>query len=522
MLSISVGKPLRVAFLGLLLAFVGCASLPTDFDKPVTEALPAAPEASLQTIVQPYLDDNRTLSGFTLLNEGAHSYRSRIALINHAQDSVDAQYYLWRTDVSGRNLVVQLWEAAERGVRVRILIDDIDTAGRDFNVLVYDSHPNIAVRFFNPFGTRGKKLLRKTAEFVTTKRLNRRMHNKIFVVDGTLAIVGGRNIGDRYFGINEKFNFRDLDLLAAGPVVADISHSFDSYWNSPWAYPVAALTKKEVREGDTERLLADRAAYLEENAEILSALELNEDLDEELSSDVSNMTWAHASVVFDEPAKVDTKEDLPVRSAVAEKLRQLADDLERELFIQTAYFVPGKSATAELVELASEGVEVIVQTNSLASNNHAIAHSGYMPYRKRLLQGGVELYEVRPDAKSRELYMVEPTPKHTLGLHSKVIVFDRDVVFVGTFNFDPRSIELNTEMGLLIESEALAERLLEAFGYDMLPENSWQVKLDGRERLRWHVVEEGETRIYAREPKVGLGRRFAAGFFRILPLESQL
>ena len=511
---------LLLSLVALLLS--GCATLPPDYEPTESYSTPAAPSTRLARLTSAHRSDDQALSGFTLLNESDHSLRSRAVLTDLAERTIDAQYYLWRGNLSGLILSERLLAAAERGVKVRLLIDDIDVRGREFGIAAFDSHPNIQVRVYNPAQSRGSGFLRFGVEFLTKRRLNRRMHNKVFVADNELAIVGGRNIGDKYFGIDKKYNFRDLDLLAAGPVVPEVSNSFDSYWNSKWAIPVAVLSRKQPTEAQTRERIQELDQRIAEGAAKIDALGLTGDLELELRENVAEMVWAKTTVVFDDPAKVSPSEAPETRSEVAVALGKAAADTTKEIYVQTAYFVPGKAGTKALAETVARGVDVTVITNSLASNNAPIAHSGYMPYRRHLIGKGVKLLEVRPDASSRELYMVNAQPEQTLGLHTKAVIFDRRLVFVGTFNLDPRSHELNTEMGLFVESEALASRLHDAFAYDAQPDNAWEVILDENDKLRWKVQEEDGVRIYKREPKVSFMRRVVTGFFRILPLEGHL
>ena len=507
----------------ILLVLGGCVHLPEDLDLPDEAAMLRQPDTRLGSLVDPHRSEDASLSGFTLVNTGPHALRARVALIDMTDRSLDAQYYLWRDDFSGRLLAERLLAAAERGVKVRLLVDDIDIRGREFTIASFEAHPNIQVRLYNPSKSRGKgSHLSYGVEWLTYKRLNRRMHNKVFVADNELTIVGGRNIGDRYFGIDAKFNFRDLDLLAAGPIVPEVSHSFDSYWNSRFAFPVSMLSSREPDEAAIVEIKEMLEQTVADGAATIEAVGLNRDLKAELSGDIASMVWGKGSVIFDDPAKVDPSAEASGQSIVTEVLVEATHNAKEKIFAQTAYFVPGKEGKELLAETVDRGIQVTIQTNSLASNNHSIAHTGYMRYRKKILEAGVKLVEVRPDADSREMYMTDHDEKDTLGLHGKSAVFDEDLVYVGTFNLDPRSIALNTEMGLLVESEALARRMLEAYDIDAHPDNGWEVYLDEQGRVRWLEKDEDGTKVYSREPKVSFFRRIETGFFRILPLESQL
>ncbi|MEM6575282.1 MAG: phospholipase D family protein [Pseudomonadota bacterium] len=488
-------RALGLAFLTLLLA--SCASLRIDpSQRPVSYAPVDTQNTALAEVIAPQASANPGLSGFLLLLDGAKALDARVQLCRVAEQSIDLQYYLWNRDRAGRELAAELVRAADRGVRVRILLDDIFEAGRDIEVARFSSHPNIEVRYFNPKKTRKRFApLRQLTELAFRfGQINRRMHNKIFAVDNQMAILGGRNIGDEYFDQGEDFNFYDSEVVAVGPIVPQVSASFDDYWNSSSAYPVAALAGSRAVTSYEDLLSQGYFAAVTED-----------DPREILAESLPLFHWAPARLVVDDPGKVDDPKRY--QSNVLPALRDLIRDTSDSVILQSAYFIPGKAGVEGLGQLVESGTKVTISTNSLASNNHAIAHSGYGKYRKALVRNGLELYELKPS---------QPERPGTWGIHSKVAVFDRRIAFVGTFNLDPRSAALNTEMALIIESPALAGQLADAIEEQLAAERSWRLTLDERNRLSWNSEHRGS------EPEAGVGRRFSSFFLSLLPIENQL
>ncbi|HSO71492.1 MAG TPA: phospholipase D family protein, partial [Thermodesulfobacteriota bacterium] len=437
--------------------------------------------------------------------------------------SIDAQYYLYHKDLIGKLFTWQLVQAADRGVRVRLLVDDMDTAGRDLAAAVLDSHPNIEVRLFNPFSRKAGR----TLQFLTRwGSVTRRMHNKAMVVDNQTAIVGGRNIGNEYFEADPDLAFGDLDALAVGPVVREISAVFDRYWNSELAYPVAVLkgeppTDQEIARAQKE--LKDFVAS-QVHSEYVQALR-HSDLAQQLENKSLKFEWGEARVVFDQPEKLlhdvqDTQYHL------APMLKPYLEDLKKELIIFSPYFVPGEAGTALLNQLAARGVRVRILTNSLASNDVALVHAGYSNYRKALLRGGVELYELNKDLAREESEAKRRwAGSSRASLHAKSFVFDRRQVFIGSFNLDPRSREHNTEIGVVMTVPEIGREMGEWFDRNIAP-LAYRLELkkaaDGSEQLLWHGLEKGKAVVYTHEPEVGFWTRFWMGFMSLWPIESQL
>jgi putative cardiolipin synthase len=427
-----------------------------------------------------------------------------VLLARAAERSLDVQYYIWHADTSGGLLAHELWQAAERGVRVRLLLDDNNTRGADEAIAALDAHPNIEVRLFNPYANRGFRLGELATDFA---RVNRRMHNKSFTADNQAAIVGGRNVGDEYFGAESAVAFADLDVLAVGAVVPEVSAAFDAYWNSESAYPATSLISAPPRRTPAEKIeeRPDAARY----RQAVRATPLVQRL---LSGSLP-LEWAHARLVQDDPAKVLQP---PERTELhlLPRLEAAMGKPLKEVDLVSPYFVPTKDGSAALCTLAERGVRVRVLTNSLAATDVAPVHAGYAKYREPLLRAGVRLYELKPSLEKKEAKGKDRAAGGSdASLHAKTFALDRDRIFVGSFNFDPRSARLNTEMGIVVESPALAARLSQALDRD-ISNIAYEVRLsDGG--LEWI---EGDAR-YTSEPGAGVLRRLWIDFLSILPIE---
>ena len=444
----------------------------------------------------------------------AQAFTARIALVDLAEKTLDAQYYIWEADATGWVLAEPLMQAADRGVRVRLLVDDINLAGRDAKIAAMDAHPNIEIRVFNPFANRSARVF----DFLTDlDRVNHRMHNKVMVMDNAVAIVGGRNIGNHYFGVATDANFRDLDIAAAGPVVREVSNVFDYFWNGEWAVPIAALIDRPHTEAD---LGESRKALQGLIAENPYPYPLDQDvaaLRSELSSIRDRLIWARGKIVWDDPAAMAHGiQEGSLNKAFYRKV----PTLQRELLMESAYFVPRDRAVEVANQLIDRGVRIRVLTNSLASNDVVAAHAGHAKRRKSMIEAGVELYEYRPDSIVSKTRAWRGESK--AALHTKAIVFDRESVFIGSYNLDPRSSDINTEAGLYVESPELAEQVAAYMDEGVRPENSYRVLLDDDGDLYWVTeVDGGEVR-YTEEPETTFGQRFMSGFIMLLPVEQQL
>jgi putative cardiolipin synthase len=503
----------------LCLGLSGCASLPEDVDRDASSAIDDYASTTLGQLFAPDERRHPGLSGFAVVSDSINAFRARIAMIRLAEKSIDLQYYIWDADMSGGLMALELLDAANRGVRIRALIDDSTQTGRDNALLAYDAHPNIEVRVFNPFAHRGSRAVGYLTDFT---RLNHRMHNKMIAADNAVALIGGRNIADHYFGVHEESNFRDLDIGAVGPVVRKISTSFDVFWNSEWAYPVAAIVKRDERPtlADLQAQAEAVRARLAEQPYPLSLEEGVEEVTGGVSALPSRFTWARGRILVDDPDELTERGSA---TGVITALRDQMDSMNEELLIEAAYFVPLERGVERLRQLTSRGVRVRILTNSLASNDVAAAHSGYEEFREDLLEAGVELYELRPD--SDEIirgWSVVAGESRSL-LHTKALVWDRDTLFIGSLNLDPRSTDINTELGLLVESEALARQVAAYMDQGASLNNAYRVQLDADGDLVWSTrMDNGELVQFDKEPQTGVLKRGTADFIKALPVESQL
>jgi putative cardiolipin synthase len=500
--------------LALVLAVLaGCASLPTDYPRSSSTAMQDHESTPIGRRVAEIAAQHPGNSAFQIIRYGRPAFTARVALADAAQRTLDVQYFLWETDATGRNLVDHLVRAADRSVRVRILIDDFNLKDLDATVAALDAHPNIEVRLFNPFALRGSHLIGFLTDF---ERVNHRMHNKLMVMDNAMAIVGGRNMSDPYFEVHPEFNFRDLDIAAAGPVVRELSSVFDRFWNGPWSVPIAALVDRPYTEAD----LREALKRLRENiAREPYPHPLSEDvakLRAQLNDIVVGGIWARGQVVWDDPASINDPSLRTMRRLLVNRLERL----ERELLVESAYFIPLEPGVEFLKGLVSRGVRIRVLTNSLASNDVLAAFAGYSKVRDRLIASGVELYEVRPQPGPFPQEIVSSGSR--AGLHTKAMVFDRKDVFVGSFNLDPRSSLINTEAGLYVESPELAAMVAQFMDEGVAPDRSYRVQLDERGNMYWVTEDGGKPLRYDVDPLSTFWQRWNAGFIRLLPVENQL
>jgi len=501
--------------LGLSL-LAACAQLPARPELPPQAAIAPGEAGPLDERIGQAEARHPGESAFRLVSEGPEAFVIRAHTARLAARSIDVQTYIWHADLTGRFLANELLDAADRGVRVRLLVDDLDARNHNYGFAALDAHPNIEVRMFNPLASR-QGTVSMAFEFLGgMKRLNRRMHNKSWIVDNRIAVAGGRNLGDEYFGAAEEVNFVDLDFTMVGPVVRDVSASFDRFWNSGHTWPVSLLSP----EGATQAALAKirppllEAANEARDSRYATMLAGDPAVQRLLAGDWP-MTWtARYEFVSDGPEKID-RTDEAGSSGVARGLAPLFLEARESLGIISPYFVPGKGGTGRLVSIQEAGTAVRILTNSLAANDVAAVHGGYSRYRKKLLEGDVELWELKPQRDGA----VESSLFGSSGasLHTKAVTADGEVLFVGSFNLDPRSVSLNTEQGVTVHDPGLAEQLESLFSRMASGSKSWRVTLrDGR--LRWS----DELGDYDKEPDASRWRRFQAWLARVLPIESQL
>jgi cardiolipin synthase C len=470
---------------------------------------------SLGQIAAAWLRDSSGENGVYRLNVGIDALSVRIGLIDAAELCIDIQSYLIRDDLSGNLIGLKLIDAADRGVRVRLLMDDALTEEIDSGLVSINEHVNIEVRVFNPFPRHRSRFISLISNF---NILNRRMHNKSFTVDNQVSIVGGRNLADEYFQTSGKSEFIDEDVLAIGSVVDTVSDGFDEYWNMLEAIPIDSFESRSEHPTISDAIDGGMT-YLEENQGSPFFLNIHDRLITLLKSQELPFIEAEAHLVLDHPDKVRGL----TRNQVGETtnyLRQMVSSAAREVIIVSPYFVPQRQGVEFLAALVKKGVRVVVITNSLASTNHSSVHAVYARYRKPLLRQGVELYELRPRLSATRASDEEPR-KPKITLHSKVAVVDREKVFVGSFNLDPRSLYINTEMGMELVSDEYAESVAVSIG-DSLQRQAYSLRLGRTGGIRWKYVTRDGERIARNEPHTTIWRRTLTRLMSLLPIEGQM
>lgn len=480
-----------------------------------SQALPTTENATqFDKLVAPLLAKHPGQSGLGLLSSNLHAFAVRAYTARHATRSLDLQYYYWKDDLTGGLLAREILGAADRGVRVRLILDDINAKGYDPNYIALDSHANIEVRLFNPSWARAFGLQRGLELVLRAVRTTRRMHNKAWIADGRLAIVGGRNVGDAYFDASEDANFRDMDLLLVGPVVHQTETIFDQFWNSEAVLPIRHVTG--MAKGDLPAL----RARLERTATTGLAEPYIHRVAEESrqwsASGMGLLRWTHeATVASDPPEKaMGGGQDGWLMTAI----RPVLASAKRQLLIVSPYFIPGEAGTRQLTTLVENGVAVTVLTNSLAATDVAAVHGAYVRYRKPLLESGIDIYELKPDDDRTDLSLFG---SKGASLHTKAFVADASSGFVGSFNFDPRSASLNTEMGVLFRQEDLAREVVSVIEAQISPRCSFKLRLKN-DQLTWTDTAANQLRELNHEPQASLRRRLVAKLIGYLPIESQL
>ncbi|QND66659.1 phospholipase D family protein [Mesorhizobium loti] len=449
-------------------------------------------------------------SGLLLVPDNYDAFAVRVLAARSAIRTLDLMYYLWHDDHTGRLLLQEVFRAAERGVRVRMLLDDTNPRKNDSTYLALSNHPNIEVKVFNPSGIRPGRIMRGVEVLMRLFALTRRMHNKAWIADDTIAIVGGRNVGDAYFDAAET-NFRDLDVLLLGPAVQQTAQIFDAFWACKEAIPIGVLgsVAETAHANLFERSDADTASKL------LNAIGDRVSITEFIAAS-NEVHWvAQARVISDPPEKV---RGWRRRSWLMRELLPIIQSARNCLEIVSPYFIPGRRGSAVLLDLVAKGVDVSVLTNSLAATDVAAVHGAYANYRKRLLRNGIKLFELQPFSRQA---VISVFGSKGASLHTKAFTVDDKTGFVGSFNFDPRSVSLNSEMGVLFEDEKLVAELRQRFQAEIAPEASYRLELRNNV-LHWHGCDEGELQDYTHEPEAGVFRRILSALVRHLPIESQL
>jgi putative cardiolipin synthase len=496
--------------------------LPDNSKRVSSQVIPDGETTTLGDAFTATLQGHPGLSGVYMLRSGLDAFVARAGLARLAERSIDVQYYMFHQDTVGRLLLNELLDAADRGVRVRLLVDDMYGEEADDVWLSLDSHPSFEVRLFNPF----VRNISKNLQFVATvKRVNHRMHSKTFTVDNSATIVGGRNIGDEYFDADKDLAFSDRDVMSIGPVVSDVSDQFDEYWNSEHSFPITTLNPPvEALTLDQLRKQFDEFYVEKSTTSYIDALE-NSSLANALRDNTAEFSFAKAILIHDAADKLEKNKgwkDQLLLTQLAPYIKQAKE----EFILVSPYFVPGKAGADALCELGRQGVKIHVLTNSLASNDVAAVHTGYTRHRKDLLRCGVKLYELNEQLKKAESKIFTWLPGLSKSsLHAKTMAFDHKAMFVASFNFDQRSININTEIGILFYQPDLARQSMEHFDQN-IEKVAFRVELitdgDGKESLRWTGQEDGKTVSYEAEPYAGIGKKLAVKVMRFLPVDFML
>ena len=525
--------------LGLTLGLSACQSLPKQPHLPESQALSARVEAlysdeqttqgepiktsstDLVSAISAQNDIHPDLSGYHPIVTGANAFAARSILTDMATRNIDAQYYIWHNDQAGQLLLKDLWDAAERGVIVRLLLDDFNNSAKfDQHLLRFASHPNIAVRIINPLMHRKFP----TLNYVTgLPRINRRMHNKSMTFDKQITIIGGRNIGNEYLSNDQSSQFADLDVLLIGKVVADIDNSFYDYWSSPLSFDIETLAKfaDDVTPDFLKAL--DKLGLDEENNEgssltVYKAAIKDSTIDSDLINKRVPFRWTDMQFLSDDVGKLS--KTVPADTNLVHQLRNLLGSPTKKLTIISSYFVPTKDGVDTLVKLAEAGVDIKILTNSFDATDVTAVHSGYSQWRPRLLRSGVKIYELKSTAaeEKRDNKLWRARSQSSTSLHAKTFAVDDYQVFIGSYNVDPRSANINTEMGVIINDDELARQLHGALSDDLLNQ-AYEVKLLDNGSLEWHTMEDGKEVVYESEPRVDMGDHIWLTIMSWLPID---
>ena len=520
----------------LAVALVACAGLPPGarFPKTSTMALAHPEQTQLGRQFGSAAQEHGGASAFRIISVGVDGFRARMQMIDAAQRTLDLQYYIFRGDETGRMLTDRLRHAADRGVRIRLLIDDADTVAGDEQVLRLAALPTVELRIFNPFSYRGhSRLLRKLDFFLHAPRLDYRMHNKLLVADNAVALVGGRNIGNQYFQVDPESQFADDDLFTAGAVVGELSGIFDQFWNSRLAIPVAALGRPASPAGAVMARSEDENAKtptLSSSAIDYRSLLASSDVLQGIISGDLSLVWAQAQVVYDSPDKKAVTSGALPGSLIEQPVAESARQVRSELLLVTPFMVPDKDERDLLKDLRQRQVRVRVLTNSLESTPEPVAQSGYEHYRVPMLAEGIELNEIRSRLGSARGsgQTAKVSRLGNYALHAKLYVFDRQKMFIGSMNFDQRSKRINTEIGLIVDSSELARQTAQRFDAMIVPDNCYRPELQpaGASRagshLVWHTRENGQDIDYTNEPARSGWQRLKVKLWSLLPISGEL
>jgi putative cardiolipin synthase len=506
----------RGAWLALLLLAAGCAQLPPRPALPVQAADPVGTSTELDRLLAPVEERRPGESAFRLVSDGPEGFAIRAHVARIAGRSIDVQTYIWSGDTTGAALAYILLQAADRGVKVRLLLDDMDARAKNEGLAAIDAHPNVEVRMFNPLPSRSGTMALIGDWLGNVKRLNHRMHNKTWIADNRIAIVGGRNLGDEYFGADTDVNFVDLDFAMVGPIVRDASASFDRYWNSEIVYPMTLLSPEAVNAESLERLRTELNSAMEVAGKGRYAESLRrDDAIARLVDGDWPMTWTSTyRFVADDPSKA-TRDPDRSNSKVLAAIVPLLRDAQKDMTIISPYFVPGRDGTESLARAAQAGKDIRILTNSLAANDVAMVYGAYVEYREDLLKSGVRLWELKPLPGSKATYSMFGSGGSSL--HTKGLSVDAATLVVGSYNLDARSTELNCEQVVMVGSPELARRFMGIFDQQVSGDRSWKVTLsDG------HTMWTDGVKTYDAAPEATAGRKFQAWLAGVLPIEAQL
>ena len=528
--------------LGLTLGLSACQSLPKQPHLPESQALSARVNALYQQEDSPNIEQNTAtttnntdlvaavsaqneihpdLSGYHPIVTGANAFAARSILTGMATRNIDAQYYIWHNDQAGQLLLKDLWEAAERGVIVRLLLDDFNNSAKfDQHLLRFASHPNIAVRIINPLMHRKFS----TLNYVTgLPRINRRMHNKSMTFDKQITVIGGRNIGNEYLSNDQSSQFADLDVLLIGKVVADIDNSFASYWSSPLSFDIETLAKFDDDVTPDFLKALDKLGIDEENNEgssltVYKAAIKDSTIDTDLINKRVPFRWTDMQFLSDDVGKLS--KSVSSETNLVHQLRTLLGSPTKKLTIISSYFVPTKDGVDTLVKLAESGVDIKILTNSFDATDVTAVHSGYSQWRPSLLRSGVKIYELKSTAaeEKRDNKLWRARSQSSTSLHAKTFAVDDYQVFIGSYNVDPRSANINTEMGVIINDDELARQLHGALSDDLLNQ-AYEVKLLDNGSLEWHTMEDGKEVVYESEPRVDMSDHIWLTIMSWLPID---
>ncbi|MET3106488.1 putative cardiolipin synthase [Oxalobacteraceae bacterium GrIS 2.11] len=515
----------------LALCLGGCSTFPPGANYPRTASTAMAhPEnTQLAQTFSAAANANTGKSGFRVIQVGADGFLMRMQMIKAAEKTIDLQYYIFHGDNTGRLLTAAILSAADRGVRVRILIDDGETENGDEQIALIEAHPSIEIRIFNPFAYRGHVQFFRAGEYLlNNSRLDYRMHNKMLVIDNSIALIGGRNIGDQYFQVDPDSQFADDDLFSTGPITHQMSGIFDEFWNNSRSIPSKALDSAPHNATELvdhrHELNEERVQMKADGIDYVKRITSGEPFQGIVSGRLP-LVWAHAQLVSDSPDKKQVEDGSMVGKLMHIDVAKATSGVQSELLMVTPYFIPGKVGMKLFQDLRQRDVHIRILTNSLESSTESLAQAGYMPYRKPLLEQGVELYEICSLLKNNKGsgQTAKMSSHGNFSLHGKLFVMDRQRLFIGSMNFDQRSMHLNTEIGLIVDSPELAQQVAVRFEAMVQPGNAYHVTLDpDSKRLIWHTEINGLAVDTDVEPARSDWQRFKTQFLSHLPLDSEL